>query len=153
MIPSVGYLYKRGPVFRPQQGPMQVIVGANFSAKILRIVDWSSPLLNFLGGSGGSILEGSVSALCSINNFEAFSVLSNAEIRFLVLVSHFRLKHRDLSSHLHKRFWTGLLFIEGWFYIMGSPKKIVLAFSATGSFLKNPRVGFEPATSGRLQLD
>ena len=32
-------------------------------------------------------------------------------------------KHRDLNSNLHKHFWTGLGFIEDWFYVMGTPKK------------------------------
>ena len=42
--------------------------------------------------------------------------------------------HRDLNSNSHKLFWTGLWFIEGWFYIMGVPKKAVWTFAATGSF-------------------
>ena len=49
------------------KGPLKRFEAANFSAKILRIVDWSSSLLNFLGGSGGSIFEGSLSALCYIS--------------------------------------------------------------------------------------
>ena len=43
---------------------MSEVVGANFSAKMLRLIDWSSTLLNFLGERRGSIFEGSVSALC-----------------------------------------------------------------------------------------
>ena len=44
---------------------MSEVVGANFSAKMLRLIDWSSTLLNFLGERRGSIFEGSVSALCN----------------------------------------------------------------------------------------
>ena len=43
-------------------------------------------------------------------------------------------RHRDVSSHLHKSFWTGVLFIEGWFYIMGIPKKVVKASPQQGIF-------------------
>ena len=36
-----------------------------------------------------------------------------------------RCKHRYLNSNSHKRFWTGLGLTEGWYYVMGGPKKIV----------------------------
>ena len=49
---------------------MSEVVGANFSAKMLRLIDWSSTLLNFLGERRGSIFEGSVSALCTEQHFE-----------------------------------------------------------------------------------
>ena len=44
-------------------GPLKRFEAANFSAKILRIVDWSSSLINFLGGSGGLFLRVYISTM------------------------------------------------------------------------------------------
>ena len=65
---------------------MSEVVGAKFSAKMLRLIDWSTTLLNFLGERRGSIFEGSVSALCEVIFLLSFCLryrVSHSEWLFL----------------------------------------------------------------------
>ena len=44
---------------------------------------------------------------------------------YFTFFNEIAVNHRDLNSNSHKQFWTGLGFTEGWFYVMGIPKKSV----------------------------